>query len=101
MIPYHTFRDVCDQLREEVLRLKQQNKVDTASHLHGSIDEVIDHGLKNVGLYHSQRPLLKNQNGDVITMNLNTLYYYRNRLEGYGLDRLVKPMNTLALDTHE
>lgn len=101
VIPYPHFRAVCDHLREEILRLQQQAKVDTAPHLQGTIDQVIDHGLRNVGLYHAQRPLLKSKEGDIITMNLNTLYYYHNRLEGYQLDRLVKPMKTPSLEIHE
>ncbi len=101
MIPYQQFRAVCDRLREEILRRQQQGKVDTAPHLRGDLDEVIDHGLSNVGLYHSQRPLLKNKEGNIVTMNLNTLYYYHNRLEGYELDRLVKPMKIPSLDIHE
>ena len=92
VIPYAQFRDVCDRLREAVLRLQRAGKVDTAPHLHGDIDRVIEHGLRNVGLYHAQRPLLKNKHGDIATMNLNTLYYYHNRLVGYQLNRLVKPL---------
>lgn len=101
IIPYVSFRRVCDRLREEILRLQRAGKVDTAPHLEGDIDQVIEHGLRNVGLYHARRPLLKNKDGDIVTMNLNTLYYYHNRLEGYELDRLVKPLTTSPLEIHE
>ena len=101
VIPYARFRNVCGCLRDEVLRLQQLGKVDIAPHLRGDLDEVIDHGLRNVGLYHAQRPLLKNKEGNIITMNLNTLYYYHNRLEGYELDRLVKPVTIPPLETYE
>ena len=101
IIPYEQFRAACDRLRSEVLRLQQAGRVDIAPHLRGDIDQVVGHGLRNVGLYHSQRPLLKNKEGDIITMNLNTLYYYHNRLEGYELDRLVKPPTTLPLEIYE
>ena len=101
IIPYAQFCSVCRRLREEVLRLRQAGKVDTAPHLQGDIEQVIEHGLRNVGLYHAQRPLLKNKDGNIITMNLNTLYYYHNRLEGYQLDRLVKPQTASRLEIYE
>ena len=101
VIPYAQFRELCDRLRAGVIQLKHAGKVDTAPHLHEDIDQVIEHGLRNVGLYHSQRPLLKNKDGDIVTMNLNTLYYYHNRLEGYELNRLVKPLTTSPLEIYE
>ena len=101
VIPYARFRSVCEQLRTRIVALQQAGKVDTAPHLQGDMDAVIEDGLRNVGLYHAQRPLLKNKDGDIITMNLNTLYYYHNRLEGYELDCLVKPPTTLPLEIHK
>ncbi|MGB3779325.1 MAG: 1-acyl-sn-glycerol-3-phosphate acyltransferase [Tunicatimonas sp.] len=90
VIPYEQFRAVCHRLREAVFQLKKQDKVEVAPHLEGDLDEVIEHGLSNVGLYHAQRPLLRDKAGNVTTANLNTLYYYHNRLEGYDLAAFVK-----------
>ena len=98
VIPYPQFREVCDRLREAVFQLKKQSKVEVAPHLEGDLDEVIDHGLSNVGLYHAQRPLLRDKAGNITTANLNTLYYYHNRLEGYDLAALVKPPTPLPLE---
>ena len=101
VIPYPRFREMCERVRTEILRLQSVGKVDVAPHLRDGLDKVIDHGLSNVGLYHARRPLLKNKNGDIITLNLNTLYYYHNRLEGYELDRIVKPLIGKSLETYE
>jgi glycerol-3-phosphate O-acyltransferase len=98
VIPYPQFREVCHRLREAVLQLKEQNKVEVAPHLEGDLDEVIKHGLNNVGLYHAQRPLLRDKAGNITTANLNTLYYYRNRLEGYDLAAFVKPPTNQFLE---
>jgi glycerol-3-phosphate O-acyltransferase len=41
-----------------------------------------------VGMYHAKRPLVKNEGGNIETQDLSLLYYYHNRLEGYGLEKL-------------
>ncbi|MGB3850350.1 MAG: 1-acyl-sn-glycerol-3-phosphate acyltransferase [Tunicatimonas sp.] len=98
IIPYPQFRAVCDRLREAVFQLRAQSKLEVAPHLEEGLDEVIEHGLSNVGLYHAQRPLLRDKAGNITTANLNTLYYYHNRLEGYDLAAFVKPPTNVPLE---
>ena len=50
---------------------------------------MIKHGLDNVGIFHLKRPLLKNKQGNIITRDLNILYYYHNRLVGYDLEKFI------------
>ena len=82
-IDYQHFRDLFVQHRDRLFELKEQKKVNIASHMkEGDIDEMIDHGFKNLGLFHVKRPLTRK--GDkVITQDITTLYYYHNRTEGY------------------
>jgi len=44
--------------------------------------------VENVGLYHAQRPLIM-KNGNIVIQNMNTLYYYHNRMDGYGLENYI------------
>ena len=53
------------------------------------INFIVERGLKQVGLYHDRRPLVKKENGDIMSPDLKLLYFYHNRLEGYGLEELV------------
>jgi glycerol-3-phosphate O-acyltransferase len=86
-IPYNEFRDKVEEIRQKVFHLKVKKKLNTSEHLHGKLDDVIALGLENVGMYHSKRPLLRNKKGDIITHDLNTLYYYHNRTHGYDLEK--------------
>ncbi len=88
-LPYEEFRDTCKRVRKQIYRMKIENKVNIASHLKGDIDEVIKRGLYNVGIFHLKRPLLRNRDGNIITRDLNVLYYYHNRLVGYELDKFI------------
>jgi glycerol-3-phosphate O-acyltransferase len=89
VIPYEEFRATCKKVRKEIYNLKEQGKVNHATHLKGKIDLVIRHGLENVGIFHLKRPLLFNKEGNIITQDLNLLYYYHNRLVGYDLEKFI------------
>ena len=86
-LDYAEFRQTFKRIRKEIYRLKDEDKVNHATHLKGNADEVITHGLDNVGPFHLRRPLQKNKKGNIITHDLTLLYYYHNRLTGYDLEK--------------
>ncbi len=86
---YEDFRNACRNVRKRIYELKEEKKANHATHLKGDIDLVIRHGLENVGIFHLKRPLLFNKEGNIITRDLNTLYYYHNRLVGYDLEKFI------------
>ncbi|MCB0488340.1 MAG: 1-acyl-sn-glycerol-3-phosphate acyltransferase [Cyclobacteriaceae bacterium] len=88
-IDYATFRETFKRVRKEIYKMKDEGKVNYATHFKGKADEVIKHGLDNVGIFHLNRPLLKNKKGNIITRDLNVLYYYHNRLTGYDLEKFI------------
>jgi glycerol-3-phosphate O-acyltransferase len=89
VIPYQEFRQTFKRVRKQIYKLKEEGKLYHATHLKGKTDLVIRHGLDNVGIFHLKRPLLLNRNGDIITKDFNTLYYYHNRLVGYDLEKFI------------
>ena len=88
-LQYEEFRAACKRVRKQIYELKDENKIYHATHLKGKIDLVIRHGLDNVGIFHLKRPLLMDKEGNIITKDFNTLYYYHNRLVGYDLEKFV------------
>lgn len=88
-IPYEEFRATFKKARKEIYHLKDAGKINHATHLKGNCDLVIGRGLDNVGIFHLKRPLLRSKKGGIITQDLNLLYYYHNRLVGYGLEATI------------
>lgn len=88
-LDYTEFRDTFKRVRKKIYELKEQRKVNHATHLKGKVDEVIKLGIENVGIFHLKRPLLKNKKGNIITKDLTVLYYYHNRLVGYDLEQYI------------
>lgn len=89
IIQYSEFKKTCKILRDQIFEKVAAGKMTVADHMHDPIDELIEHGLYNVGMYHAKRPLIKNGNGEITTMDMNLLYFYRNRLDGYGLEKYI------------
>ena len=89
VLPYEEFRKTFKRVRKQIYKMKEEKKINTATHLKGKVDLVIRHGLENTGIFHLKRPLLFNKEGNIITQDLNTLYYYHNRLVGYDLEKFI------------
>lgn len=87
-LTYDEFKSACQLVFDHIIDLKAQGKIDMAPHLKRDMDSVIAHGLDNVGMYHAKRPLLKDQKGNIVTEDMSLLYFYHNRLHGYGLEKL-------------
>lgn len=88
-IEYAEYRNAFKCIRKRIYQLKEEQRVNYATHLKGPLDEVISYGIDNVGTFHLKRPLLKNKKGNIITQDLTVLYYYHNRLMGYELEKFV------------
>jgi len=87
-IEYDEFKKEVDRIRDKIFKLEKKGILTTSPHLSDDIDKMIKLGINNVGMYHDQRPLLKSRRrGLIITQNINTLYFYHNRMDGYDLDK--------------
>lgn len=86
VVDYNEVKKNFKKLRKEVERLYSEKKIDMADHMKDKAIEAIDVGLKNLGLYHDKRPLIKKKD-KIIVQDTNTLYYYHNRMSGYELEK--------------
>ncbi len=88
VLDYQEFKKNYKKLRGRLEKLHRKGQVNMALHMEKKADISILHGLKNVGLYHDQRPLVLKGN-KIIIKDTNTLYYYHNRMNGYGLEKFI------------
>ena len=87
-LDYEEFKKNFKRLRRRIEKLYAKGQVDMADHMKDKAGDAIEHGLQNVGLYHDQRPLIRK--GDkIIVQDTNTLFYYHNRMNGYGLEKYI------------
>ncbi|PIB34387.1 acyltransferase [Reichenbachiella sp. 5M10] len=88
IIPYEDFKKQFVVVLNALKKLQKQQEVGLADHLFMDVDEVITHGLKNVGMYHASLPVVKNKKGNIEVQSMNLLYFYHNKLLGYELENL-------------
>jgi glycerol-3-phosphate O-acyltransferase len=90
IIPFEEFKKECQNVLNAIFELKAQGLIKTAPHMKRDLEEIISHGMDNVGMYHAKRPLVKDSSGNITTQDMSLLYFYHNRLTGYGLEKLFK-----------
>ncbi len=90
VIPYEEFREIYSKLLSTVKHMNESGKIQLSDHLfHDDLDELIKFGINNLGIFHTRRPLVLTKKGFVASHDITTLYYYRNRLDGYGLENFI------------
>lgn len=75
-------------LRERLREMERAGEVQLADLVRdGSLEELVQHGVKNVGTFHLKKAIKFDKDGDLVSEDMNLLYYYHNRLDGYGLSK--------------
>ena len=82
------FKTKYKNVLESVKNLSEKKKLKISDELLLSIDDQIKIGCKNLGLYHAIRPL-ELKKDKIIIKNIKMLFYYRNRLDGYGIEKII------------
>lgn len=90
LIAYPEFVEVFERLMGILKTMRDEGKI----RLDDDFDRMdtktmITEGIRNSGIYHPLRPIKQTEDGSIATDDFNLLYYYHNRLEGYGLSKHV------------
>ena len=71
-------------------RMEKQGKLRLSESLLLPTEDLIEDGVKHLGLYHPQKVLKIKKDGNLMSENFRLLYYYHNRLDSYQLEKSVK-----------
>tara|TARA_Y100000768_G_C23979977_1_gene685166 strand:- start:471 stop:2093 length:1623 start_codon:yes stop_codon:yes gene_type:complete len=83
------FKKSYKMMINEILILNSKNKIKIFNDLKNDIDIQIESGLENLGMYHAEKPVFI-KNDKIHVRNMKLLYYYRNRLKGFGFRKILK-----------
>lgn len=89
IIPFEQFIPIADRVRKQLHQLNEEGNVQISKYMHGDIGRIVEYGIQNIGIYHSQRPLKLTEDRQITSENMNLLYYYHNRLMGYKLEEII------------
>ncbi|WP_109829519.1 1-acyl-sn-glycerol-3-phosphate acyltransferase [Reichenbachiella versicolor] len=86
IISYSAFRDEFSKNLRILKEKKEAGELGLADHMYLDIDDVVKHGVKNLGMYHAMLPAVWTKSGDLKIQDMNVLYYYHNKLVGYDIE---------------
>jgi len=78
------------ELQQALIHYRNQEKVRLSDILLQDIEVLLADGIKNIGIFHAEKPLYQDKKGKVRSQSFKLLYFYHNRLEGYQLEDKVQ-----------
>ncbi len=90
VFPLDTFTAAVAAIQAALFELAEKGRLKLSDAIHLSPEELVQDGVKNLGVYHVRKPLLFNRKGDLESDDFNVLFFYHNRLENFGLTKRVK-----------
>ena len=89
-IDFDSFKTNMKRAIDELYMLNNRKQLKLASHITTKeLPEIIDLGIEQMSMYHPNFPLLRTKNGNITSEDLKLLYYYHNRMDGYGLQKYI------------
>ena len=90
-IDWHDFKMAVKRLIDELYTLNNKGLIKLSPILTTKeLNEIIDLGISNIGIYHTNLPIMRTKDGNITSEDLKLLYYYHNRLLGYGLEKHIR-----------
>lgn len=84
------FHEAVKAVQKAILALGKEGKIKVSPNVSGTIANLIENGLDNLGGYHDRKPLFKDKKtNDYLTEDLKLLLYYHNHLMGYDIERRI------------
>lgn len=88
--PMDTMRTVVGQLRRCLIDRAEAGDLKLSEQIMYDVDQLIEDGISRMGTYHIAKPLKFNKKRQIISESFKVLYFYHNRLMGYGLEQEVQ-----------
>lgn len=89
-IPYDRFIRNVTSLQKALFEYKHEGKLKLSDEIGQEAETLVKHGIKNIGVFHPAKPILIDGDGNLMTQNAKLLFYYHNKLIGYGLEKKVE-----------
>lgn len=89
LLDYGEFSLEIEKIKSVIFEMEKEGNILISPGLEKNTNELIEQGLNNLGIFHTNLPLVRNEQGDIETESLSLLYFYHNRLRGYNFEEYV------------
>jgi len=90
LFPFNAVVEVVEQMQAKLYEWEQQGRIKLSPAIHLPATEVVQHGVRKLGVFHAEKPLGFTKDNGIVSSNFRVLYFYRNRLKNYGLEKAVE-----------
>lgn len=89
-IPMPLYREVLESMAGKLREMESAGEIKLQEEVRtGQVDEIIRHGIRNLGAFHAIKPLKETGDGMLMARHPKLVFYYHNRLTGFGLDEKI------------
>ncbi|MEO1712212.1 MAG: glycerol acyltransferase, partial [Bacteroidota bacterium] len=79
-----------EKMQEHLKEMEARGQIRLDDTIHLGPEELLEDGISNLGIYHASKPLCYTRRGKkLISQDFRLLFFYHNRLENYGFDRVL------------
>jgi glycerol-3-phosphate O-acyltransferase len=85
IFPLETMKEVVRQIKNQLVELRNHGRVKLSRQIMFNEEELIRDGMRNLGIYHVDKPLIYDKHGRIVSQDFKLLFFYHNRLNHYHL----------------
>lgn len=86
-LPYSLYKETFEKILAILRKMEKEGKIKLQKELHTlEVDEIIRSGIKYLGTFHAVLPLKFGNKDNILPKNPMLVYYYQNRLSGFGIE---------------
>jgi glycerol-3-phosphate O-acyltransferase len=89
VFPRKAVEELIELFQRKLFEMEKNGKIRLDKEIHQSAEHILISGVKNLGIFHTVKPLSFNKEGDIVSSSFRVLYFYHNRLENYHLERFI------------
>ena len=89
IFPMELMRNIVGQLRDKLIALQKEGRIKLSKPIFNEVDKLIEDGVRNLGVYHVEKPLVFNKKRQLESEDFKLLFFYHNRLDNYGLAKAI------------
>jgi glycerol-3-phosphate O-acyltransferase len=88
-IEYPVFYEKVSMLVNQIIKMNETHNVTLSDEHWDDIGVLIEEGIEKLGIYHKKPVLEIGKDNLIVSRDFRLLYFYHNRLCGYGLENLM------------
>lgn len=89
IFPHKAVEEVIEQMQQQLITWEKQGKIRLDAKIHLDPKTLLKNGIDDLGIFHTEKPIVFTRDGNIVSTNFRVLYFYHNRLENYHLHKYV------------